>query len=59
MIRIPMLAALVHAVLVKHEERYHQFVWDEIHQVVQPEVEVTTANENTPLLASLQNVQQQ
>ncbi len=54
-----MLAALVHAILVKHEERYSHFIWDEIRHVEQPQVEVSTASENTPLLANRQYMQQQ
>jgi len=53
-----MLAALVHAILVKHEERYHHFVWDEIYNVEQPEVQVSTTSEHSPLLANRQNMQQ-
>ena len=44
-----MLAALIHAVLVKHEERYHHFVWDEVTPPEQPVVQVQIA-ETTPLL---------
>jgi hypothetical protein len=56
--RIPMLAALIHAIFVKHEERYHHFVWDEIHGSDQAEVQVTT--ETTPLLGgNRQNMSQQ
>jgi len=54
-----MLAALVHAILVKHEERHNQLVWNEIHHVEQPQVEVSTASENTPLLANREYMQQQ
>ena len=53
-----MLAALVHAILVKHEERYHHFVWDDIRNVEQPEVQVSIASERAPLLANRQNMQQ-
>ena len=53
-----MLAALVHATLVKHEERYNHFVWDEICHVEQPEVQVSTTSETSPLLANRQSMQQ-
>jgi hypothetical protein len=53
-----MLAALVHAILVKHEERYHHFVWDEIFHVEQPEVQVSITSENSPLLVNRQNMRQ-
>lgn len=57
--RIPMLAALIHAIFVKHEERYHHFVWDEIRDSEQQEVQVTTASETTPLLPNRQMSQNQ
>ena len=47
-----MLAALIHAIFVKHEERYNNFVWDEIRDSDYPEVRVTTASETTPLLGN-------
>ena len=43
-----MLAALIHAILVKHEERAHDFVWEEI-TTDQPQIHVEVA-ETTPLL---------
>lgn len=54
-----MLAALIHAIFVKHEERYHHFVWDEIRDSEQQEVQVTTASETTPLLPNRQMSQNQ
>jgi len=54
-----MLAALIHAIFVKHEERYNNFVWDEIRDSEHQEVRVTTASETTPLLAHRQSMTQQ
>jgi hypothetical protein len=49
-----MIAALIHASFVKHEERYHHFVWDEV-TTQQPDVQVEVS-EATPLLGNRPSV---